>query len=50
MAEGDVVILQGGGIKEFLYLDRGCNSRKEEEKGEKRTGVEEGGEKVSISL
>lgn len=36
MAEGDVVILQGGVIKEFLYLDRGRNSKKEEEKGGKK--------------
>lgn len=52
------VFLQGGVIKEFLYLDRGCQSRKEEEeerkkgerKGKKGQEVwrEEG--KVSISL
>lgn len=46
------MILQGRVIKEFLYLDRGCQSRKEEEreeeerkkgerKGLKRSGGEE---------
>lgn len=33
------MILQGRGIKEFLYLGRGCQSRKEEEerkKGERK--------------
>lgn len=28
---GDVVILEGGSIKVFLYLERGYQSRKEEE-------------------
>lgn len=33
-----VEILQGGVIKEFLYLGRGCQSRKEQErkKGERK--------------
>lgn len=41
------MILQGGVIKEFLYLDRRCQSRKEERKKvERKEGkkVEEGGQ------
>lgn len=41
---GDVVTLQARVFKEFPYLDRGCQSRKEEQEQEEwKKGVKKGG-------
>lgn len=44
------MILQGGVIKEFLYLDRGCQSRKEEYKKKEEGRRRKVGESLYISI